>query len=104
MLTAARWRIRCRTLPDRTASLQQWTDQLDAWRARFRVPERVLLAEDDQQLPLDLSRDIALDLLRSHLDASPFGIATLHDAPPLDADGWIGGRAHSIVIPLAMRS
>ncbi|WP_333743021.1 lantibiotic dehydratase family protein [Streptomyces ardesiacus] len=104
ILTAARWKIRSRTLPARTAPLQQWVDQLHAWRARFRVPEQVLLAEDDQQLPLDLTRDVDLDLLRAHLDASPFGIATLHDAPPLDADGWIGGRAHSIVVPLARRS
>lgn len=104
ILTAARWKVRSRTLPDRTAPLQQWADQLHAWRARFRVPERVLLAEDDQQLPLDLTRDVDLDLLRAHLDASPFGIATLHDAPPADADGWIGGRAHSIVFPLARRS
>ncbi|MGW9411900.1 lantibiotic dehydratase family protein [Streptomyces diastaticus] len=104
ILTTARWKIHSRTLPARTAPLQQWADQLHAWRARFRVPERVLLAEDDQQLPLDLARDIDLDLLRAHLDASPFGIATLHDAPPPDADGWIGDRAHSIVVPLARRS
>ncbi|MBT2527802.1 lantibiotic dehydratase family protein [Streptomyces sp. ISL-99] len=104
ILTAARWKVRSRTLPARTAPLQQWAGQLQAWRARFRVPERVLLAEDDQQLPLDLTRDVDLDLLRAHLDASPFGIATLHDAPPPNADGWIGGRAHSIVIPLARRS
>ncbi|MEU0457931.1 lantibiotic dehydratase family protein [Streptomyces sp. NPDC006129] len=104
ILTAARWKIRCRTLPARTATLQQWAAQLHAWRARFRVPERVLLAEDDQQLPLDLTRNVDLDLLRAHLDASPFGIATLHDAPPPDADGWIDGRAHSIVVPLARRS
>ncbi|MER5795148.1 lantibiotic dehydratase family protein [Streptomyces sp. NPDC001980] len=104
ILTAARWKIRSRSLPARAAPLQQWADQLHAWRARFRVPERVLLAEDDQQLPLDLTRDVDLDLLRAHLDASPFGIASLYDAPPPDADGWIGGRAHSIVVPLARRS
>ncbi|MFF8732295.1 lantibiotic dehydratase family protein [Streptomyces sp. NPDC015171] len=104
ILTAARWKIRSRTLPDRTAPLQQWANQLHAWRGRFRVPEQVLLAEDDQQLPLDLTRDVDLDLLRAHLDANPFGIATLHEAPPPDADGWIGGRAHSIVLPLARRS
>ncbi|ALO97286.1 lantibiotic dehydratase family protein [Streptomyces hygroscopicus] len=104
ILTTARWKIRSRTLPARTAPLQQWADQLHAWRARFRVPERVLLAEDDQQLPLDLTRDVDLDLLRAHLDASHFGIATLHEASPPDADGWIGGRAHSIVVPLARRS
>ncbi|WP_239081631.1 lantibiotic dehydratase family protein [Streptomyces sp. SID9727] len=104
ILTTARWKIRSRALPARTAPLHQWTEQLHAWRARFRVPQQVLLAEDDQQLPLDLTRDVDLDLLRAHLDASPIGIATLHDAPPPDADGWIGGRAHSIVIPLARRS
>ncbi len=104
ILTAARWKIRSRTLPDRTVPLQQWADQLHAWRARFRVPEQVLLAEDDQQLPLDLTRDVDLDLLRAHLGANAFGIATLHEAPPPDADGWIGGRAHSIVLPLARRS
>lgn len=104
ILTAARWKIHSRTLPDRTAPLQQWADQLHGWRGRFRVPERVLLAEDDQQLPLDFTRDVDLDLLRAHLDASPFGIATLHEAPPPGADGWIDGRAHSIVVPLARRS
>ncbi|MEU9735173.1 lantibiotic dehydratase family protein [Streptomyces sp. NPDC048002] len=104
ILTAARWKIRRSILPDRTAPLEQWADQLHAWRARLGVPEQVLLAEDDQQLPLDLTRDVELDLLRAHLDASRIGVATLHDAPPPDADGWIGGRSHSIVIPLARRS
>lgn len=104
ILTAARWKIRSRLLPARTAPLQQWADQLHAWRARFRVPDQVLLTEDDRQLTLDLTRDIDLDLLRAHLDASPVGVATLHDAPPPDADGWIGDRAHSIVVPLARRS
>ncbi|WP_373996255.1 hypothetical protein [Streptomyces sp. 6-11-2] len=31
--------------------MDQWAAQLHAWMGRFRVPERVLLAEDDQQLP-----------------------------------------------------
>lgn len=104
ILSTARWNIRSRILPVRTAPLQQWADQLHSWRARFRVPEQVLLAEDDQHLALDLTRDCDLDLLRAHLDASPVGIATLHDAPPPNADGWIGDRAHSIVVPLARRS
>lgn len=103
ILTAARWKIRSRTLPARTATLQEWASQLHALRTRLRLPERVLLAEDDQQLPLDLTRHVDLDLLRAHLDAHPFGIATLHDAPPPGADGWIGGRAHSLVFPLAVR-
>ncbi|MBP0456138.1 lantibiotic dehydratase family protein [Streptomyces bomunensis] len=104
ILAAARWKLHSRTLPARTVPLPQWGDQLHAWRARFRVPERVLLPKDDQQLPLDLTRHVDLALLRAHLDASSFGIATLHEAPPPDADGWINGRAHSIVVPLARRS
>ncbi|MER5440813.1 lantibiotic dehydratase family protein [Streptomyces sp. NPDC002790] len=104
LLTSARWKIRSCSLPLRTVPLRQWAEQLHALRAQFRVPERVLLAQDDQQLPLDLARDVDLDLLRAHLDASPTGVATLHEAPPPDADGWIDGRAHSIVVPLARRS
>jgi hypothetical protein len=103
VLTAARWKVRARDLPARLATLKEWTAQLHAWRVRFRVPERALLAEDDQQLPLDFTKDVHLDLLRAHLDASPVGIATLHEAPPPGSDGWIGGRAHSLVLPLAAR-
>ncbi|GHF94919.1 hypothetical protein GCM10018787_49630 [Streptomyces thermodiastaticus] len=55
-------------------------------------------------MPLDLRQDMSVDLLRAHLEASPTGVAVLYDAPPPDADGWIGGRAHSIVIPLKARS
>jgi hypothetical protein len=68
------------------------------------LPDRELLAEDDQHLPLDLRQDMSLDLLRAHLEANPTGVAMLYDAPPPDADGWIGGRAHSLVIPLKVRS
>ncbi|MET8676127.1 lantibiotic dehydratase family protein [Streptomyces sp. NPDC004647] len=104
ILVSARWKARARDLPDRTATLDEWAGQLHAWMGRFRVPDRVLLAEDDQQLPLDLLQDMHLDLLRAHLDASPTGVATLHDAPPPDADGWIDGRAHNLVLPLKARS
>ncbi|MEU6406056.1 lantibiotic dehydratase family protein [Streptomyces sp. NPDC046985] len=104
ILVSARWKVRARDLPDRTATLDDWAGQLRAWMSRFRVPDRVLLAEDDQHLPLDLCQDMHLDLLRAHLDASPTGVATLHDAPPPDADGWIGGRAHDLVVPLRARS
>ena len=68
------------------------------------MPYRVLVAEDDQHLSLDLCQDLSVDLLRAHRDASPTGVAVLYDAPPPDADGWIGGRAHSIAVPLKARS
>ncbi|MEV7006710.1 lantibiotic dehydratase family protein [Streptosporangium sp. NPDC051022] len=98
ILVAARWRLRARTLPGRTAHLDEWAEQLHAWRGRAAVPDRVLLAMDDQHLPLNLTREMDVDLLRAHLSGSP--VAALYEAPPPDADGWIGGRAHSIVVSL----
>lgn len=96
ILVAARWQLRARTLPGRTATLEEWAEQLHAWRGRAGVPDRVLLAMDDQRLLLDLAEHMHVDLLRTHLAGSP--VAVLYDAPPPDADGWIGGRAHSIVV------
>lgn len=104
ILVSARWKVRARDLPGRAATLDEWAGHLYAWKGRFGVPDRVLLAEDDQHLPLDLCQDMHLDLLRAHLAASPTGVAVLHDAPPPDANGWIRGRAHSIVVPLSARS
>jgi hypothetical protein len=98
ILAAARWKLPARDLPGRTAPQPQWADAVCAWRHRAGVPGRVLLSLDDQHLPLDLSRDMDLDLLRAHLARYP--AAVLHEAPPPGADGWIGGRAHSIVIPV----
>ena len=104
ILVSARWKLRARDLPGRTAMLDEWAGRLHSWMGRFRVPERVLLVEDDQQLPLDLRQDMHLDLLRAHFHASPTGVTVLHDAPPQDADGWIGGRAHNLVLSLMARS
>ncbi|CAL9360216.1 hypothetical protein SUDANB105_00648 [Streptomyces sp. enrichment culture] len=104
ILVSARWKLRARDLPGRAATLDEWARQLHAWMGRFGVPHHVLLAQDDQQLPLDLRQDMHLDLLRAHLAASRNGVAILHDAPPSGSDGWIGGRAHSLVVPLRARS
>ncbi|MEV4800778.1 lantibiotic dehydratase family protein [Nonomuraea sp. NPDC049421] len=101
VLVAARWQLRARALPGRTASLEEWAERLYDWRGRAGVPERVLLAVDDQHLPLDLTRRMDVDLLRAHLSGTP--VAVLFEAPPPDADGWIGGRAHSIVVSLESR-
>lgn len=98
ILVATRWQLRARDLPGRAAHMDHWATQLHAWRVRADVPERVLLAVDDQQLLLDLTKDVHLDLLRTHLSTS--AVAVLYEAPPTDADGWIGGRTHSIVVSL----
>ncbi|MFI6180558.1 lantibiotic dehydratase family protein [Nonomuraea sp. NPDC051191] len=96
ILVAARWQLHARKLPGRTAHLDEWAEHLHAWRVRSGVPERILLALDDQHLPLDLTREMDVDLLRAHLSGNP--VAVLFEAPPPDADGWLGGRAHSIVV------
>ncbi|MGW0486456.1 lantibiotic dehydratase family protein [Nonomuraea sp. NPDC003214] len=96
ILAAARWQLHARRLPGRTAHLDEWAEHLHAWRVRAGVPERILLALDDQHLPLDLTREMDVDLLRAHLSGNP--IAVLFEASPPDADGWLGGRAHSIVV------
>jgi lantibiotic biosynthesis protein len=98
ILAAARWQLQARALPGRTATPGQWAAELHGWRRRAHVPGSVLLALDDQHLLLNLSQDMDLDLLRVHL--GKWQTAVLWDAPPPDADGWIGGRAHSIVVPL----
>jgi lantibiotic biosynthesis protein len=101
ILIPARWRLRAKDLPGRTACLNQWADALHGWRNRFRMPSRVVLSVDDQHLPLDLEHDLHLDVLRTQLTNNT--TATLLDAPPADADGWIGDRAHTIVVTMGAR-
>lgn len=100
ILIPARWKLHARDLPGRTAPLRAWAHQLHTWRKQCGVPARVLLAEDDQQLPLGLDQGLHLELLRAHLDARPTGVALLYDAPPAHANGWLEGRAHSLIVPL----
>ena len=102
ILTPARWRLGRQELPGRTASLAEWSERLQEWRRRRRAPERVLLTEGDQQLALDLGQDAHLDLLRAEMDKA--GSAVLSDAPPADGFGWIGGRAHSLVMPMTLHA
>ncbi|MFE7461744.1 lantibiotic dehydratase family protein [Nocardiopsis terrae] len=103
VLVPARWKLPARDLPARTAPLQVWADRLATWRSRFGLPDQVLLAQDDQQLPLDLNHPMHQEVLRAHLDANPTGTAALYQAPPQGANGWIGHRAHSLIFNLKAR-
>lgn len=103
ILVPARWKLHARDLPGRTVSRREWAQRLHTWRGRSGAPQQVLLTQDDQQLPLDLGQAMHLDVLRAHLDARPTGVAILHEAPPREADGWLDGRAHSIIVPLEAR-
>jgi thiopeptide-type bacteriocin biosynthesis protein len=98
ILSAARWRLARKDLPAETAL---WDGALARWRARWRCPDRVELRDFDQLLPLDLEepahRAILYRHLRQHEDA------VLLEATCPEADGWLGGHAHTVVLPLTSR-
>ncbi|MGN9779804.1 lantibiotic dehydratase [Nonomuraea sp. ZG12] len=98
VMIPARWRLACTELPGPRAPLPEWIQALHAWRERRYVPSRVLLAEGDQHLLLNLDQDGPAELLRDHLDRT--WRATLIEAPEPSDLGWINGRAHSLVVPL----
>jgi thiopeptide-type bacteriocin biosynthesis protein len=99
ILSPARWLLAAADLPDPNATWQTWTDHMDAWRRRFRVPAAVYLGADDRRIRLDLDEPAHQYLLRADLKTT--GHATLREAPDSSAFGWLSGRAHEIVIPLA---
>ncbi len=98
VLAPAQWRLEAADLPLRTMPWPAWEDQLHLVRVRRRLPGRVLLLQGDFRLPLDLDSATGHALLREHLNTHPH--AVLVEAPMPDADGWCGGRAHEVVIPL----
>ncbi|MCT6782318.1 lantibiotic dehydratase [Streptomyces sp. CS7] len=98
VLVAARWRLEANDLPDRHRPGADWDAALSEWRERRRLPRHVHLVQDDRRLPLDLDEPGHRSLLRQHLDRT--GTALLAESPPPGADGWVGGRAHEIAVPL----
>ncbi|WP_229909854.1 lantibiotic dehydratase [Streptomyces flavofungini] len=98
ILSPARWRLDRSDLPDRRASWEEWHKAIDEWRTRRRVPGTVALAEGDQLLPLNLCETAHLALLRAHLGTSESAalVETGSD------DGWFGGRAHEVVVPMTV--
>jgi thiopeptide-type bacteriocin biosynthesis protein len=98
ILSAARWNLRAADLPDRNASHTDWAAGLATWRQHYRVPRHVYLGDGDRRLGLDLTEQAHQVVLRRELRTQR---AALREAPGPEAFGWIDGRAHEIVIPLA---
>ncbi|WP_280718911.1 lantibiotic dehydratase [Kitasatospora sp. MAP5-34] len=98
VLSPATWRLSAGELPGRAQVWALWDQQFTEWIIRRRLPNRVLLTDGDQKLPLDLAQSSHRVLLRSHLDTA--GLAILTEAPEPADLGWAGGRAHEIVLPL----
>ncbi|MPZ64706.1 MAG: lantibiotic dehydratase [Pseudonocardiaceae bacterium] len=102
ILSPARWILAAADLPGRNAPWPEWVESLAEWRCRYRVPDAVYLGEDDRRIRLDLDEPAHLHLLWSDVDRA--GHATLREAPDTSAFGWLDGRAHEIVVPLAATS
>ncbi|MFF3525222.1 lantibiotic dehydratase [Streptomyces rubiginosohelvolus] len=98
VLSPARWRLEAADLPGRGSPAEEWATELENWAKPRRVPNRVLLVQDDRRLLLDLREPAHRTLLRHDLDRT--GRAVLHEAPDEGAYGWCGGRAHEVVVPL----
>ncbi|SDT11973.1 lantibiotic dehydratase [Actinoplanes derwentensis] len=94
LLSAARWRL---TPDDLSPDEPDWSERLHRWRETVGCPPHVSLGSGDQCLTLDLDEPAHHELLRDYLHRQR--TAVLHEAPA--PAGWIGGRAHEIVIPLA---
>ena len=100
LLTAARWRVDPTSLPGADASDDEWLTAWEALRTRLRLPAWVQVGNGDQRLRLHLDQSMDRALLRAHLDASA-GPVTVVDAASPEDFGWLSGRAHEIVVPVA---
>jgi hypothetical protein len=100
ILSPATWVLSATDFPGPAAPWRDWVNSLAKWRGRFRVPAAVYLGEDDRRIRLDLDEPAHLYAVRAELDRS--GHTTVREAPDPSAFGWIDGRAHDIVIPLAV--
>ncbi|KPC60759.1 lantibiotic dehydratase [Streptomyces chattanoogensis] len=106
VLALARWRP-AETVCDQDAPFDRWVERVDAWRERWRVPERICLTHSDQRIELLLSEPAHLRLLRRELRRRPD--AVLHEV--LDADdtsGWLlgegGAHRNELVFPMLSRT
>ncbi|MGQ0774086.1 MAG: lantibiotic dehydratase [Pseudonocardiales bacterium] len=99
ILSPAMWTLAATDLAGSAAPWQDWVNRLAAWRTQFQVPASVYLGDGDRRIRLDLHEPSHLTVLRTDLERN--GHATMREAPNAGALGWIDGRAHDIVIPLA---
>ena len=99
ILAPARWRIPAGELPGPCAPWSVWTAAIAGLRGRLGLPTVVSVGRADQQLRLNLDEPMGLSLLRAHLDKEPD--PTVREASTPADHGWLGGRAHEIVVPLA---
>ncbi|MET8012956.1 lantibiotic dehydratase [Streptomyces sp. NPDC005271] len=98
ILSPARWLLTAAELAAREEDGAQWDCSLAAWRDQVAAPSTVYTGDGDQRIRLDLTEPSHRALLRAQVQRD--GAAVLRAETAADA-GWIGGRAHELVIPLA---
>lgn len=92
VLSPRRWRLRAQELGEHGVAGVQ------AWRERWRCPERVELRDADRTLWLDLTEPMHQSLLLRELRSkSEVVLAETWDA---ESFGWISGHRHEIAVPL----
>ncbi|GAA1024602.1 hypothetical protein Aple_102860 [Acrocarpospora pleiomorpha] len=100
VLSPARWNVVAEDLPGKIEPWQTWAEAFEERRQAHRIPDFVQLGDDDVRIRLDLTEPAHLALLRSDLDRHGHAALTEGDTEY----GWIGGRPHEIVIPLARQT
>lgn len=100
VLAPARWRLPDDCLPGPEAPWPVWAAAMTKLREHLGLPASVHVGEADRLLRLSLDEPMDMALLRAHLDAvGP--AAVVAEAPTAADHGWLAGRAHEIVFPLA---
>ncbi|MBB5866701.1 thiopeptide-type bacteriocin biosynthesis protein [Allocatelliglobosispora scoriae] len=92
----ARWIIDRTDLPARAVSWPLWRDAWQRHRDHHRLPQEVLVGDDDVRLRLDLDDSTHLAVLRSHLDRQPRTVVTEAHGPA----GWIDGRPAELLLTM----
>ncbi len=106
VLARARWRVE-RPEIDRLSAVEG-ADRLRAvkiWRSERRIPRRVVLADSDQRLPLDLEDIQAVDvLLDMAASQNEFVLSELFPGPgALPVSGPEGRFVHELTLPFVRR-
>lgn len=96
VLHPARWLLHQADLPPRHTDWPHWRDAWQRYREQRRMPQHVLVGDDDVRLRLDLDNSTHLAVLRSHVQRHARTVITEAPGPA----GWIGGRPAELMLTL----
>lgn len=100
VLAAARWRPADPALYAPATEPGEWRRRFTHWRTRAGVPRHVASVFADHRIPLDLDDPAQLELLRHEWQRRPGAYLQEPPAGGAYGNGWAGGRATEIALPL----